>query len=263
MRIKTLSAVKSVKHFWLSVGIGLAACSAWAGPAALAPARAAGRPGLAATPTNSPIDWSDLGAKATAQYSGDGLAVAVTPSGAVRLRCTFQKLEGEVTAEGLWLESTVPGAAIASGAATVPASRFRVVAEAVGRVGGTMTALPRSGTASGDTSRARFARPGLVEEYSVSVDGVRQDFVVAQAPAGAGDLRVELALSGARAEAVAGGAQLVLDGSGRKLAYSRLQVVDATGRELAARMAVILVGDEVTSLKLRGESSKRAGEQSL
>ncbi|MCX6137073.1 MAG: hypothetical protein NTV54_06215, partial [Ignavibacteriales bacterium] len=74
-----------------------------------------GRPGepsgTTRPPTNAPIAWSDLGAKATAQYSGDGLSVAVTPSGAVRLRCTFQKLEGEVTCEGLWLESTVPGAA--------------------------------------------------------------------------------------------------------------------------------------------------------
>jgi len=238
MTNKTLSAVKAVKHFWLAVGIGLSAFSAWAGPTALASACPAGLPGMAATPTNSPIAWSELGAKATAQYSGDGLAVAVTPSGAVRLRCTFQKLDGEVTREGLWLSSTVPGAAIASGAATVPASRFRVVADAVGREGGTVTALPRSGTASGDTSRARFARPGLVEEYSVSVDGVRQDFVVSQPPVGPGDLCVELALSGARAEAVAGGARLVLDGSGRKLAYSRLRVVDATGRELAARIEV-------------------------
>ena len=245
--------------------------------------------GTMCAPGNSPIAWSDLGARATAQYSGDGLAVAVTPSGAVRLRCAFQKLAGEVTREGLWLESTVPGGAMASGAATGPARRFRVVADAVGREGGTVAALPRSGTASGDASGARFARPGLVEEFSVSVDGVRQDFVVAQPPAGAGDLRVELAVDGAKVEALAGpgepdagsgdpaytrragsavgrvparGAQLVLD-SGRKLAYTRLRVVDATGRELAARMEVMPVGDEVTSLKLRGESSKRAEEQSL
>ena len=197
-----------------------------------------GPSGTTCAPTNTPIAWSDLGAKATAQYSGDGLSVAVTPQGAVRLHCAFQKLEGEVTPEGLWLSSTVPGGAIAGGAATVPGSRFRVVADAVGREGGTVTALPRSGTASGDTSRARFARPGVVEEYSVSVDGVRQDFVVSQPPAGPGDLCVELALSGARAETAAGGAQLVLDGSGRKLAYSRLHVVDATGRQLAARIEV-------------------------
>ena len=93
--------------------------------------------------TNAPIAWGDLGAKATAQYSGAGLSV-FTAEGAVRLRCAFQKLEGEVTREGLWLSSTVPGAA---------ASRFRVVA----------------------------ARP-----------------------AGAGELRVELAVHGAKVEALAG-----------------------------------------------------------
>jgi hypothetical protein len=68
---------------------------------------------------------------------------------------------------------------------------------------------------------------------------VRQDFVVAEPPGGTGDLRVELALSGARAEAMADGARLVLDDSGRKLAYSRLRVVDSRERELTARLEVI------------------------
>jgi hypothetical protein len=52
-------------------------------------------------------------------------------------------------------------------------------------------------------------------------------------------LRVELALSGARAEAAAGGASLRLEGSGRTLAYSRLRAEDATGRQLAARLQVL------------------------
>src|ERR1019366_9234965 len=94
----------------------------------------------------------------------------------------------------------------------------------------------------------RFTRPGLTEEYFVSVDGVRQDFVIESPPLNsqcptlnqsAGDLRVELALSGARAEAAAGGANLRLEGSGRALAYSRLRVEDATGRELPARLEVL------------------------
>ena len=94
----------------------------------------------------------------------------------------------------------------------------------------------------------RFTRPGLTEEYSVSVDGVRQDFIIESPPLNpqrstlnqsVGDLRVELALSGARAEATAYGARLRLDGSGRALAYSRLRVEDATGRELTARLEVL------------------------
>src|SRR6266567_2100819 len=56
------------------------------------------------------LAWSQLGAKAGADYEGDGLAVSPTAEGA-RLRCVFQRLEGEVTGEGLWLTSTVSNAA--------------------------------------------------------------------------------------------------------------------------------------------------------
>jgi hypothetical protein len=49
---------------------------------------------------------------------------------------------------------------------------------------------------------------------------------------------VELDVTGARAEALGNGARLVLDGSGRKIAYSRLHVVDAGGKVLTARMEV-------------------------
>ena len=56
-----------------------------------------------------PIPLDQLGAAAGKQYQGDGLSVRVTPAGA-RLRCVFQRLEGEVTAEGLWLSSTAEGA---------------------------------------------------------------------------------------------------------------------------------------------------------
>jgi hypothetical protein len=60
---------------------------------------------------------------------------------ASRLRCAFQRLAGEVTGEGLWLTSTVDGAA---------ADRFRVVADYVGRDGGAMVALPERGVAGGE-----------------------------------------------------------------------------------------------------------------
>jgi hypothetical protein len=38
---------------------------------------------------------------------------------------------------------------------------------------------------------ARFIRPGVTEEYTVSMDGVRQDFVVTERPALSGALREE------------------------------------------------------------------------
>src|SRR5439155_2945948 len=100
-------------------------------------------------------------------------------------------------------------------------------------------AIASTGTVTIDGQTVRFIRPRLVEEYSVSMDGVRQDFVVLERPAGAGELAVRLAVSGAKVEPAAGGARLVLENSGRKIAYSRLRVTDATGKELTARMEVM------------------------
>ena len=183
-------------------------------------------------PTAIPI--ADIGAKATADYHGDALGITATPDGA-RLRCGFQKLEGHATPEGLWLESTVPDAA----------GKLRLVVTTLSREGNSTvnsrhsTTLPGIGTISVEDKLVRFTRPSVTEEYSVSVDGVRQDFVITAPPAGAGDLCVELALSGARAEATAYGARLTLKGSGRALAYNRLRAQDARGLELKARLEVL------------------------
>jgi hypothetical protein len=213
---------------------------------------------LAATNTPSAIPWNEIGAKAGADYKGDGLAVTPTASGA-RLHCIFQRLDGEATAEGLWLTSTVTN--------TV-SDRFRVTAMAVGRVAeGPLTPslspsdgervadtsgegqLPRTGSISVCGQTVRFSRPGLTEEYSVSMDGVRQDFIAEQAPPSppGGELVLKLAVIGAQVESRMPSG-LVLDHSGRKIAYSRLRVTDATGKELPARMEVCPAGDEATSL---------------
>src|SRR5207253_10819253 len=74
-------------------------------------------------PAKTSIPWSQIGAKAGADYKGDGLAVMATADGA-RLRCAFQRLEGEATREGLWLTSTVTNAV---------SDRFCVTAFSVGR----------------------------------------------------------------------------------------------------------------------------------
>jgi hypothetical protein len=127
----------------------------------------------------------------------------------------MQRLEGEATSEGLWLSST---------------------AEPELRTG--VSALPSTGVVQASKDAAVWLRPGLAEEYTVSSDGVRQDFVVAARPAGTGELAVELEVAGASAQAAAYGATLTLDATGRALAYHRLRVNDATGRELAARLEV-------------------------
>ena len=182
--------------------------------------------GISPAPTPSAIPWSEVGVKAGADYRGDGLTVTRTTSVA-RLRCVFQRLDGEATRDGLWLTSTVTNQS---------SDRFCVLATSVGR--DVTKALPASGEVTVAEKAVRFSRPGLVEEYSVSMDGMRQDFVVAESPAGAGELQVRLAVTGARVEQAASGATLVLEKSGRKIAYSRLRATDATGKELQARMLV-------------------------
>lgn len=171
------------------------------------------------------IGLCELGMKVNAEYKGDAVGIEVTPQGA-SLRTGFQRLAGTVTAEGFWLESTSdqPG-------------RLQVLARSLGR-NGTLLAIDGPGTVSVREKVVTFIRPGLIEEYSVAVDGVRQDFVVSASPVGSGPLRVELAVAGATAEASADGARLILTGSQRILAYNRLQVVDATGRTLTSRMEV-------------------------
>ena len=199
---------------------------------------------------NAPaIPWDQIGAKAGADYQGDELRMTPTVGGA-RLHCVFQRLDGEATREGLWLSSTVTNQAN---------DRFRVRAVAVGRCGSNVergawerervrpalqgqgsdvSGLSGSGTVSVDGETARYSRLGLVEEYSVSMDGVRQDFVVTTKPAGAGELQVLLDVAGAKVERMAGGSRLVLPQSGRKIAYRRLRATDARGRELPARLEV-------------------------
>ncbi|HSY43984.1 MAG TPA: hypothetical protein VK811_08720, partial [Candidatus Acidoferrum sp.] len=174
------------------------------------------------------IPWDKLGEKASANYKGEGLSVSTTAGGA-RLHCAFQQMNGEVTETGLWLTSTLTNSAD---------ELFQVKARQIGRAGLKSDAmfLPDRGTVTINKQTVSFIRPGLVEEYSVSMDGVRQDFVIKEKPAGAGNLQVRLTVEGAKVAPAAYGVQLVLTHSGRKLAYSRLRATDATGKELSAKI---------------------------
>jgi hypothetical protein len=163
-------------------------------------------------------------------YSGDGLAVASSPDGA-RLRCSFQKLNAHVTTEGLWLASATDG---------VKGEGFRVIARTLGRE--SAETMPLSGKVEVAGQVVKFIRPALTEEYSVSVDGLRQDFVIGRRPKGTGPVRLELEVDGAKAEAMADGVQLALVDGGRKLVYNRLKAEDARGKEVKVRMEVMSAG---------------------
>lgn len=176
-------------------------------------------------PDPTAIPWSEIGAKADAQYSGDGLSI-VTAGGKTVLKSMLQRLEGEATEEGLWVSSV---------SETEGGGRFRIRAESVGRMS-IRVDLAATGNVAADDERIRWVRPGLVEEYSTGSDGIRQDFVVLEKPAGNGDLRVGLSVAGARVEGSGNAVRLVVESSGRVISYGRLHVTDANGKELVARM---------------------------
>jgi hypothetical protein len=192
-------------------------------------------------PTHQSISWDAIGAAVGSQFEGDALAVSATNDGAL-LHCVFQRMDGYATTRGLWLVSTTTNS---------HGESFCLAATGLRRTGERLSAgsgeqnemsLCPTGKVWVVDSVVRWERPELTEEYSVSVDGVRQDFVIQHRLPGYGDLRLELALSGAQAEAAAYGAKLILERAHRELAYSRLHVTDATGKELHAEIEVLSAG---------------------
>ncbi len=173
-----------------------------------------------------PIAFSDLGAKVSDGYQGDAIRIVATAEGA-HLHTGFQQLDARATCDGLALFSMEQAR-----------GSLRLVSSAYGRCG-TPQPLARTGTITIHDQLVRYTRPSVTEEYAVSADGIRQDFVLLERPGGNGELRLYLDLQGATARAVPEGALLTLEGSGRELAYTRLRVTDARGEELTAFMDVL------------------------
>lgn len=178
--------------------------------------------------------FDQLGSRAD-QLQSTANHIVPTARGA-RLTAVTQDLEAEATSEGLWLKSVADED---HGRPNV----FGVRASAVRRLTASgncesQLELSARGVVHAAAEVAMWMRDGMVEEYRVSADGVRQDFILPQRPPGAGpSLELDLAVSGARAEAAAYGAKLTVLATGRELAYSRLKVTDSSGRELTARLA--------------------------
>ena len=139
------------------------------------------------------------------------------------------------------------GFSVLAGPTRTPAA-FGLETCAAGNAPPAPETLPLSGKVELARRVARFIRPGLTEEYSVSLDGVQQDFVIERPPPANGSLRLDLEVHGAKAEPMPGGARLVLADGARQMVYDRLSAKDARGRELRAsvdlvsprRLAVVL-----------------------
>ncbi|MGH7821006.1 MAG: hypothetical protein ACREQ9_14675 [Candidatus Binatia bacterium] len=98
-------------------------------------------------------------------------------------------------------------------------------------------------------SRVEIRRPGFVEWYVNSPEGLEQGFTLSERPAGEGPLVMEIAVGGARA--MMRGDAIVFETSvERRLRYGELAAVDRAGHTLATHFEVpngerlrIVVGD--------------------
>ena len=190
------------------------------------------------------IPWTGLGEKALEQFGGKGRRITPTDRG-VKLECLLQRLEGEVTPDGMTMLSTTKSGA---------GDQFTMKASGMGRENSLVKLFSENGTITGDDTTVRWVRPDIVEEYSVSGDGIRQDFVLLSRPEGAGPLLLNVVLSGATAAKVPEGAALTLTGSSRKLAYADLHVTDAGGHELQARFRI--AGVEASEISIEVDDAQ-------
>ena len=192
----------------------------WVNEAALA---ADASPGAADAATTTTIPLAELGQRADAQSPAPA---PVLTAGQATLAAPLQALRGEIGPAGLTVEST---------SASEGGGRFRLTPTHLGK-GETPLSLPPGAVRLRDQAVVLDRGP-LTEVLSASGDGLRQDFVVAQPPAGAGPLTLTLALEGATASAAPRGVALTLPG-GRRLVYGGLHITDAAGQVVDGTLAV-------------------------
>ncbi|HCE44270.1 MAG TPA: hypothetical protein DET40_12040 [Lentisphaeria bacterium] len=198
-----------------------------------------------------PFAFSELGQKATEKMDPDSLGIKAVGNGA-EIVCKLQALEASVTPSCISIRSTsatkggtfsmnVVGLGRELGRDGSPNRPSYIGAlPDVYRIGvNSETALPSEAKVSVSENCAQIIRPELVEEYTVSGDGIRQDFIVFKKPEGTGELSLFIGLNGATAELSGSGLKIRLNETGREFAYSKLLVTDATGKELPAGFKVI------------------------
>lgn len=180
---------------------------------------------LMSAETSSEIEQSSRGKWLVIEAAGQGAL----------MRCDLQHLRGDVSQDGLSVSPT-------SGEG---GAGFQVEAVELGRRDSPVMALPNKGTVAMAKDVVTFIRQGLVEEYSVSMDGIRQDFLIHERPPGEGELRVGLQVRGATVASLDRGVEIVPNGSNRRLVYHKLWVTDSRGRELPARFQMARGGIDV------------------
>jgi len=169
------------------------------------------------------IPINQLGAEADKKVVAQG--VNVTSEG-LRLSAPLQKLEAYIAPQG---------AIIRSISESEGKGDFSIDPVAMGR-GSRMVNVSAKGTVSSqDGHSVLLDREIVVERFSASSDGIRQDFVIEKKPRGQGVMTLMLTIRGATATMGSSGIAVTIP-AGRKFVYGNLQTMDAKGKTLVAKM---------------------------
>ncbi len=124
--------------------------------------------------------------------------------------------------------------------------RFRSVSKSEGRedfsiipISMDNQSIPSVGVASSsDSNSILLDKEILIERFSASSEGIRQDFIVRDRPRVNGRMKIQLMVHGALAQSANRGISLSLP-SGRAFVYNKLKVMDANGKSLEASMLAL------------------------
>ncbi len=179
-------------------------------------------------PARKSFSFSELGQKATEKADSNSLGIKAVDNGA-EIVCKLQALEASVTPSGISIRST---------SSTEGAGAFSMKVAELGRAGQRLSQDSSEVNVKVSKDCVQIVRPNLVEEYTVSGDGIRQDFIVSKRPEGSGELVLAIGLGGATAELSSSGLKIRLSETGREFAYSKLLVIDAAGKKLPAEFKI-------------------------
>jgi len=180
---------------------------------------------LSQAKTIQSIPLNQIGVEAAKQSGGKGLCVTEMWNG-YRLESRLQALQAEVTMNGVKIMSTSKSEG--GGDFTIKTSRI-----------GRNTSMQKLDAVADwmkqNDGVVRIGRKNIIEEYSTSGDGIRQDFVITSRPKGQGKVLLDISFDGATVKAGNNNDGMEVKFScGRALSYHTLKVTDANGKNLAS-----------------------------
>lgn len=152
-------------------------------------------------------------------------AIRVVDSNRVELDCEVQRLKAVIAPDGVRFVKLENNGNVAEGLSLIP----------VGLGRNNEFSSISNGVIKTEKQKVILERGLLNEEFSSSMDGIRQDFIVHQKPQGKGSLQLNLQLKGGTIVGEhADGLRIRV--VGRDLTYHRLIVTDAEGNQFKADM---------------------------